>query len=70
MRLGRLGFDVIRGENLSRQVLFDKLDALTQRLSPGDTAFFFFSGHGVSLGGANYILPSMCQTWRRARRRG
>jgi uncharacterized caspase-like protein len=36
----------------------DKLDALTQRLSRGDTAFFFFSGHGVALGGLNYILPS------------
>jgi hypothetical protein len=56
--LGRLGFEVIRGENLSRQGLVDNLDALTRRLSPGDTALFFFSGHGVSLGGGNYILPS------------
>jgi hypothetical protein len=54
----RLRFEVIRGENLGRQALFDKLDVLTQKLSEGDTAFFFFAGHGVALGGANYILPS------------
>jgi TPR repeat protein len=56
--LTRLGFDVIRGENLGRQALVDKLDELTQRLAPGDTAFFFFSGHGVSIGGGNFILPA------------
>jgi formylglycine-generating enzyme required for sulfatase activity len=36
----------------------DQIDAFARRLSAGDTAFFFFSGHGVSLGGANYILPA------------
>src|SRR6202521_3621788 len=56
--LGSLGFEVIRGENLGRQGLVDKFDELTQRLSPGDTAFFFFAGHGVAIGGANYILPA------------
>jgi hypothetical protein len=36
----------------------DKLDALSRRLSAGDIAFFFFAGHGVSLGGGNYVPPS------------
>ncbi len=56
--LTRLRFEVMSAENVGRQALVDKLDAFTQRLSPGDTAFFFFSGHGVALGGINYILPS------------
>jgi uncharacterized caspase-like protein len=56
--LTSLGFEVMSGENVGRQALVDKLDAFTQRLSRGDTAFFFFSGHGVALGSANYILPS------------
>jgi hypothetical protein len=55
--LGGIGFQVIRGENLGRQALVDKLDELTQRLEPGDTAFFFFAGHGVAISGGNYILP-------------
>jgi formylglycine-generating enzyme required for sulfatase activity len=56
--LGQLGFEVMSGENVGRQALVDKLDAFARRLSPGDTAFFFFSGHGVAIGGANYILPA------------
>src|ERR1700730_469196 len=56
--LGRLGFEVIRGETLGRQALDDKFSELTRRLLPGDTAFFFFAGHGVSIGGGNFILPS------------
>src|SRR5918997_5915843 len=58
MTLGRLGFEVISGENLGRQAIVDKLDELTARLAPGDTAFFFFAGHGVTIAGGNYLLPS------------
>jgi formylglycine-generating enzyme required for sulfatase activity len=56
--LSSIGFQVIRGENLGRQALLAKFDELTQRLEPGDTAFFFFAGHGVAVGGGNYILPA------------
>jgi TPR repeat protein len=56
--LASLGFEVIRGDNLGRQAMVDKFDELTQRLAAGDTAFFFFSGHGVAIGGGNYILPT------------
>src|SRR5215468_7563277 len=56
--LRQLGFEVMSGENVGRLELVDKLDAFARRLAPGDTAFFFFSGHGVALGGANYVLPA------------
>jgi formylglycine-generating enzyme required for sulfatase activity len=56
--LAQLQFDVMSAENAGRAALVDKLDAFTQRLAPGDTAFFFFSGHGVAIGGVNFILPS------------
>jgi esterase/lipase superfamily enzyme len=56
--LRQTGFDVIAGENLVRSALVDKLNEMTERLGPGDTAFFFFSGHGVALDGINYILPA------------
>jgi len=56
--LRTIGFDVIPGENLGRQAMVDKLDEMTRRLSPGDIAFFFFAGHGVAIGGGNYLLPS------------
>jgi FKBP-type peptidyl-prolyl cis-trans isomerase len=56
--LGRIGFTVLRGENLNRQALIDKFDEMAGQLGPGDTAFFFFAGHGVTIGGGNYILPT------------
>jgi uncharacterized caspase-like protein len=56
--LGKLGFEVIRGQNLGRQALVDKFDEMTRKISPGDVAFFFFAGHGVAIGGGNYILPA------------
>ena len=56
--LSGIGFKVIRGENLGRQAILAKFDELTQSLEPGDTALFFFAGHGVAVGGGNYILPA------------
>jgi uncharacterized caspase-like protein len=53
-----IGFDVVSGENLGRQALLARLDDAAQRLGPGDTAFFFFSGHGIAVDGKNYILPT------------
>jgi formylglycine-generating enzyme required for sulfatase activity len=59
--LRQIGFDVIEGENLGRQALIDRLDEAVQRVAPGDTVFFFFSGHGVAVDGLNYILPADVQ---------
>jgi TPR repeat protein len=56
--LSRIGFQVIRGVNLTRQGMIDKLSELTARLEPGDTAAFFYAGHGVAIGGVNYLVPS------------
>jgi hypothetical protein len=56
--LRNIGFEVISGENLGRGALLGKFDELIQRVGAGDTAFFFFSGHGVALDGINYILPA------------
>ena len=53
-----LGFEVIYAENADRSTFIEKLSDLAARLDKDDTAFFFFAGHGVSLSGANYLLPS------------
>jgi formylglycine-generating enzyme required for sulfatase activity len=53
-----IGFEVLTGENLDRRAMLGWFDELVQRLEPGDTAFFFFSGHGVALDGVNYMLPA------------
>jgi invasion protein IalB len=54
--LAGLGFDVVSGENLTRREMNAKLSELDAKIAPGDTVFFYFAGHGVALGGENYLL--------------
>ena len=56
--LQQLGFNVIRGENLNREQIVDHIVRFTRAIKPGDIALVFFAGHGVSLSGANYLLPA------------
>lgn len=55
--LQRLGFEVIRLENAPRRVMNQKLVEFTGKIGRGDTAFFFYAGHGVEVKGINYLLP-------------
>jgi uncharacterized caspase-like protein len=55
--LARLGFEVIRGRDLGRQALIDKLAEFTARVEAGDTALFFYAGHGAAIGGVNSLVP-------------
>lgn len=52
------GFTVIRGADLTRAQIVDKLYELSTKLHPGDTALFYFAGHGVALGSGNFLLPT------------
>jgi Tfp pilus assembly protein PilF len=56
--LGKLGFEVITVENGNRRIMSEKLTELTGRIGRGDTAFFFFAGHGVAVKDGNYLLPT------------
>lgn len=56
--LKSLNFHVIYGENLDREAFEDAVFDFTGRISKGDTAFFFYAGHGVGIRGGNYLLPS------------
>ncbi|MEO8318556.1 MAG: caspase family protein [Bradyrhizobium sp.] len=52
-----IGFQVTLGENLTRRQFIERFSAFENRIQPGDTAFLFYSGHGVELDGANYLIP-------------
>ena len=52
-----IGFQVTLGENLTRRQFIEKFSTFENRIQPGDTAFLFYSGHGVELDGANYLVP-------------
>src|ERR1700686_439001 len=56
--LKQLGFNGVVAENLNRQQFSQPLLAFANSVGPGDTAFFFFAGHGFEIAGQNYLLPT------------
>ena len=56
--LKQLGFSVMVAENQSRQQFSETLLAFDRSIEPGDTAFFFYAGHGFEIAGQNYLLPT------------
>jgi uncharacterized caspase-like protein len=60
------GFDIVFGENLTRQGMQDALASFTARITAGSTALMFFSGYGVQSGRQSYMVPVDAQIWREA----
>ncbi|WP_065751084.1 caspase family protein [Bradyrhizobium paxllaeri] len=56
--LRKLGFSVISVENQSRRAMSEAMLAFDKAVEPGDTALFFFAGHGFEIQGQNYLLPT------------
>src|SRR6201996_8146183 len=56
--LKQLGFTVMVAENQTRQAFSESLLAFDNAVGPGDTAFFFYAGHGFEIAGQNYLLPT------------
>ncbi|KIZ44823.1 peptidase C14, caspase catalytic subunit p20 [Rhodopseudomonas palustris] len=55
--LKQLGFSVMVAENQDRKGFSRSLLAFDASIEPGDTAFFFFAGHGFEIAGQNFLLP-------------
>src|ERR1700719_2628931 len=56
--LKQLGFSVMVAENQNRQAFSESLLAFDQAVAAGDTAFFFYAGHGFEIAGQNFLLPT------------
>ena len=56
--LRQLGFSVMVAENQTRQAFSETLLAFDAAVGPGDTAFFFYAGHGFEIAGQNFLLPT------------
>ncbi len=56
--LKQLGFHVLFAENQTRKAFSETMLAFDKIVEPGDTAFFFFAGHGFEINGQNYLLPT------------
>jgi hypothetical protein len=56
--LKQLGFNVMVAENQNRQAFSETLLAFDRAVDAGDTAFFFYAGHGFEIAGQNFLLPT------------
>lgn len=56
-RLELLGFAVTRAIDLDSAAMQRQVGDFHARLQPGSIAVFYYSGHGVEIGGRNYLLP-------------
>jgi formylglycine-generating enzyme required for sulfatase activity len=56
--LDTLGFEVILRLDLDDRALRQAMRDFKSRLDGGSEAVFYFAGHGVQLGAANYLLPT------------
>jgi formylglycine-generating enzyme required for sulfatase activity len=52
-----LGFAATLEENLPQLAFNRAWQRFLNQLEPGDIAAFFFAGHGVEIGGLNYLFP-------------
>src|ERR1700710_3045623 len=56
--LKQLGFTVMVAENQNRQAFSQTLLAFDKAVEAGDTAFFFYAGHGFEIAGQNFLLTT------------
>lgn len=56
--LKQLGFSVMVAENQTRQAFSQSLLAFDKTVEKGDTAFFFYAGHGFEIAGQNFLPPT------------
>ncbi len=52
-----LRFDVTVATNLDRDTMLEALDGFRTKIQPGGLALVYYSGHGVEVGGENWLLP-------------
>jgi tetratricopeptide (TPR) repeat protein len=55
--LRKLGFDAIEGRDLDRHGMEDKIREFGRKLEGADLALLFYAGHGMQVGGKNYLVP-------------
>jgi hypothetical protein len=55
--LRNVGFEVVEGANLTRDAMTEKLLDFGKKAQGADVAVFFYAGHGIAIGGTNYLLP-------------
>lgn len=56
--LRRLDFQVIEGRNLDKRSMERTIRQFAIELAGADVALFYYAGHGLQMGGQNYLVPT------------
>ena len=56
--LRAIGFTVIEEHNVTRDALMTSVLKFREKLRGAEVGLFYFAGHGISIAGANYLLPT------------
>lgn len=57
VELEKLGFEVILKTNVNQKEMEDALDLFHRKLTFQSIGLFYYAGHGVQIGGVNYLVP-------------
>ena len=55
--LRKLGFDVVEGRDLDKHAMEDRIREFGRKVERADLALLFYAGHGMQVGGKNYLVP-------------
>ncbi len=55
--LRRLDFEVVEGHDLDKASMDRTIRNFAEKLAGSQLALFFYAGHGLQVGGANYLIP-------------
>ena len=61
-----LGFEVIEATDLDQPAMLDQVDAFSARLEGAEAGLFYYAGHGLQVGGENYLVPIDARLQREA----
>lgn len=56
--LQRLNFEVVEGKDLDKREMERLIRQFGIKLAGADVALFFYAGHGLQVGGQNYLVPT------------
>lgn len=55
--LRSMGFVVVEGIDLNKSAMGDLVDEFTEKAYDADVGLVFYAGHGMQVGGKNYLIP-------------
>jgi uncharacterized caspase-like protein len=61
-----LGFEVIEATDLDQPAMLDQVDEFSAKLEGAEAGLFYYAGHGLQVGGENYLVPVDARLQREA----